>query len=338
MKAFTRQARIAQDIFERDERVAKDAAQSWVIGEARAKAPYSYAELRAAVKGPGAGEAVKALLATVAPDLIRLQAIRFVVERSEAHPEQWWGWDTVEEIEARFHRAAAEGIATARRRAAADAAQSAELAPHTYGELAEAEREGTLGFVLSDLAPDLYEAQALRWLVGRKAATGAAWTWDDVRSEAQRFAALASDWRRCLRDSLPDSLPDDDTTDVDVRDEAGDAGTQEARLLAVLATLECEAAAAADAAKADGDLELARIAKRSAQACRDAAGIVAHGGWIDDGSGSLLVASRSRRGVYHRVERDESGRVRCSCPWSAGERKIGPCAHQALFDAMERIK
>lgn len=333
MKALTRQDRIAQDIFERDERVAKESAQAWVIGEARAKAPYSYAELRAA-KHSGGGDAVKALLATVPADLIRLQAIRFCVERFESDPTSeacWWGWDTVEAIEARFRAAAAEGIAAARQRAAAEAA---ELAPHTYRELAEAEREGTLGFVLSDLPADLLEAQAVRYLVGRKAATGQAWAWDDVRSEAQRFAALASDWRRCLRDSLP---ADDDTTALDVRDEDGDEATQEARLLAILSTLECEATAAADAAKADGDAELVRIARRSAQACRDAAGIVAHGGWIDDGSGSLLVASRSRRGVYHRVGRDAEGRVRCSCPWSAGERKVGPCAHQALFDAMERV-
>jgi hypothetical protein len=335
MKAFSRQTRIAQDIFERDERVAKESAQAWVIGEARAKAPYSYAELRAA-KVSGGNDAIKALLANVAPDLIRLQAIRFCVERFESDPANeacWWGWDTVEAIEVRFRAAAAEGVAVAQRRAAADAAEAAELAPHTYADLSAAEAEGTLAFVLSDLPADLLEAQAVRYLVGQKAATGQPWTWDDVTDTALWFQVLASDWRRCLRDSLPD----DDTTDVDVRDEAGDEATQEARLLAVLATLECEATAAADAAKADGDIELARIAKRSAQACRDAAGIVAHGGWIDDGSGTLLVASRSRRGVYHRVGRSD-GRVRCSCPWSAGERKIGPCAHQALFDAMERVK
>lgn len=92
---ISRQARIAQDIFERDERVAKASAQDWIIARARAEAPFSYAELRAAFKGPGgSADAVKALLATVAPDLIRLQAIRFCVERFEANPERWWGWET----------------------------------------------------------------------------------------------------------------------------------------------------------------------------------------------------------------------------------------------------
>jgi len=270
MKTLTRRAAFAQDIYETDERRAKESAQAWVIGEARAKAPYSYADLHAAFKATGTG-AVKALLATVPADLIRLQAIRFCVERFESNPTDsacWWGWDTVEEIEARFRRYAAEGIAAAQRKATADAQQSAELAPHSYGDLAEAEREGTLGYVLSSLAPDLFQAQALRYLVGQKAITGQAWDWDDVTATAQRFEALAQGWRRALRGTLDaESEADAEAqTALDVRDESGCEVTHQARMIAALARLEADAERGIVAAKGDGDAELAKIARRSAQA------------------------------------------------------------------------
>jgi hypothetical protein len=58
----------------------------------------------------------------------------------------------------------------------------------------------------------------------------------------------------------------------------------------------------------------------------------------DGSNGTLLVASRSRRGVYHRVGRNADGRVACTCPWHSREGRLGPCAHQALFEAWELVK
>lgn len=69
------------------------------------------------------------------------------------------------------------------------------LAPYTYAQLREANVERKMGALLAELPARLVRAQAVRFLIERKAATGAAWVWGDVDAVAATFVRLASAWQ-----------------------------------------------------------------------------------------------------------------------------------------------
>jgi hypothetical protein len=108
------------------------------------------------------------------------------------------------------------------------------------------------------------------------------------------------------------------------------------QLDAALARRQAEAERALDAARLDGDAEGVKIARRSAQAYRDARVIAEDGGWRVAANGDLLVKSRSRN-QWHVVARqptngDGWSPITCSCEWNQKAHAWGPCTHVAFFE------
>jgi hypothetical protein len=75
-------------------------------------------------------------------------------------------------------------------------AESVELAPLSYVAMRDARDAGTLPALLAALADDLVRAQALRFLVERRAETGAGWGWGDVDDVERRFRLTIARARR----------------------------------------------------------------------------------------------------------------------------------------------
>lgn len=268
-----------------------------------------------------------------------------------------------------------EAIVESDRRAAVASAEakviseSCELAPLSYAALRLLKGTPALGEALAKLPDELVRPQAIRFLVERRKATGAAWGWGDVDQVEAAFrrlinttraeqlaarigAAQAAKIAQMIREEetpmettpqqpaaddeeYPDCRPDGEPghwTWAAPRVSATPTAAQiEAALLIRETNAEREARHAHDA----GDVEGEKLAGRVAQACRDAAQLAHDGAYRVMGNGDLLV--RSPRGMWHRVGPRPAGGdgltpIVCSCEWGSKSNHIGPCKHEALFE------
>jgi hypothetical protein len=117
---------------------------------------------------------------------------------------------------------------------------------------------------------------------------------------------------------------------------AGPVTPTPAQLDAALARRQAEAERAVEYSRADGDVEGVKIARRSAQAYRDARAIAADNGYRVTANGDLLVKSRSRS-AWHVVARQPANGsgyspIPCSCEWNQKAHTWGPCAHVGFFE------
>jgi hypothetical protein len=95
----TRLEILCENIVAADRIVAERSAEEALIARAQAEAPHSYDALRAANEAGQLG----ALLAELSAEALRMQALRFVVERREALGVAW-GWGDVDNVQVRFAR------------------------------------------------------------------------------------------------------------------------------------------------------------------------------------------------------------------------------------------
>lgn len=114
-----------------------------------------------------------------------------------------------------------------------------------------------------------------------------------------------------------------------------------AQIEAALLALEENARRSRRLCAADGDREGAQIARRSERAYRDAAGDLRMCPWVLTARGDILIASSSRRNVWHRVGRrpvaSDSGfsPIVCSCDHGRKSSGLGPCRHAGFFEGVE---
>lgn len=256
-------------------------------------------------------------------------------------------------IDPRTHAAILASDA-AQARAAAEASvitESCETAPLSYDAMRAAHDAGTLAGLLAELPEHLVRPQAVRFLVERRAATGALWGWGDVDDVERRFRrvidaerreqlarrigqAQAAALARAFHQAAPEPIPTPEPTPP-----APMLTPTPSQVEAALLTREEAEARAERYARDAGDAEAAKLAHRAAQACRDALALLLDGAYRVTSAGDLLV--RSPRGIWHRVGRAPAGGgeyspVVCSCEWGQrGNPAAGPCKHQALYEAFD---
>jgi hypothetical protein len=148
-----------ENILDNDAAEATAAAEATVISESCELAPLSYAALRALRGTSALGEA----LAQLADELVRPQAVRFLVERKAATGVTW-GWGDVDDIEARFRRVidATRREQLARRIGAAQAAKIGEMLSEEARPAPAPATSGQSRYILRlilDLSGSAFEAE-----------------------------------------------------------------------------------------------------------------------------------------------------------------------------------
>jgi hypothetical protein len=346
----SRQQRTVEAIVETDRRVAKANAEEKVIAESVETAPLSYLAMRAMKGTPALGEALAAL-----PDeLVRAQAVRFLVER-RAETGALWGWGDVDEVEAAFRRciAATRAAQLAARIGLAQARKIAEMMQVDWPECRNDGEPGTwVATPVALAAPEAEHPVDARVSFYRQwAATVGGWTWGAVTSYlgfSLPYPTTPEAWRELghtvaetVRERVPEAIGPRCPRCKQFFDERGRCGCTQAltptagQIEAALLSIETDASRRERHAHDAGDADGVKLASREAQAARDATALALAGDYRVTSNGDLLV--KSPRGMWHRVGRvpaDGEGYspIACSCDWGTKSSHIGPCKHETLFN------